>query len=311
MHDSGLPGALIFPLHGCCFGAIVRVAMTSRSRIAVGVLLLGTTALAQPQGQQGNARAQPAQTTPWKPAHLLDGQPDVQGMWSSVLGGTVSLTNPVTGGADFDQRITGKFSKNPSRIIDPSDGKVPYQPWAAALQARQQAEWENPTRPEHIDTQNRCMPSPQRLFMLPSLYQVTQTAAQIVFVWDDYHAYRIVPLDGRPHPGPNVKLWMGDSRGHWEGSTLVIDTTNLNGKPRLSVHGDFFSSNAHVTERLTFTGADAMNYDVTIDDPTVFTRPWTMRVAQRRRPIDEIWEFSCHEGEKNSDILLPAAQEKK
>jgi hypothetical protein len=274
----------------------------------VTVLLLGAPALAQ---EPGNARVQSAQTAPWKPAHLPDGQPDVQGTWSSVLGGTVSLTNPVTGGADFDQRITGKLAKNPSRIIDPPDGQVPYQPWARALQAKQQAEWENPTRPEHIDTQNRCLPSGQRLFTLPSAYQIIQTPGQIVFLWDDYHAYRVIPLDGRPHAGSNVTLWMGDSRGHWEGNTLVVDTTNLNGKPRLSVHGDFFSSNAHLTERLMFTGANAMNYDVTIDDPTAFTRPWTMHSAQRRRPAEEFWEFSCHEGEKNSDILLPDAQEKK
>jgi len=112
-------------------------------------------------------------------------------------------------------------------------------------------------------------------------------------------ANRVIPLDGRPHVGPNVKLWMGDGRGRWEGNTLVVDTTNLNAKFRLSVVGDFFSDKAHVVERLTFIDANTMSYEATIDDPTVFTRPWTLRVATRRGPDEEIWEWACPEGERS------------
>jgi hypothetical protein len=97
---------------------------------------------------------------------------------------------------------------------------------------------------------------------------------------------------------------MGDARGHWEGNTLVIDTTNLNGKPRLSVVGDFLSEHAHLTERLTFVDRDTMTYEATIEDPTVYTRPWTMRVAEKRKPAYELWEFACHEGEKSSEHFL-------
>ena len=127
-----------------------------------------------------------------------------------------------------------------------------------------------------------------------------QPAGSVVFVWDDHHAYRVIPLDGRPHVGPDVKLWMGDGRGRWEGNTLIVDTRNLKAKSRLDVVGDFFTDKTHLVERLTFVDANTMNYEATVDDPTVFTRPWTMRVVQRRLPDDEMWEWACHEGERDA-----------
>jgi hypothetical protein len=138
-----------------------------------------------------------------------------------------------------------------------------------------------------------------RLYYLPT-FHIIQPPGAVLFVWEDYHAYRFIPLDGRPHVGPNVKLWMGDARGHWEGNTLVVDTTNLNAKSRLSVVGDFFSDKAHLVERMTFVDANTLTYEVTIDDPAVFTRPWTMRVAHRRAPDEEVWEMGCHEGERDA-----------
>jgi hypothetical protein len=99
---------------------------------------------------------------------------------------------------------------------------------------------------------------------------------------------------------------MGDARGHWDGNTLVIDTTNVNGKGRLSVVGDFLSDQAHITERLTFVDADTMTYETTIDDPTVFTRPWTMRAVEKRKADYEFWENACHEGERSVEGMLLA-----
>ena len=245
------------------------------------------------------------QDVPWHPARLSDGQPDVQGVWAAVLRGVFSLTNPMTGGDDFAQRLGGPPIRRPSRIIDPADGKVPYQPWAAALQERQSKAWEHATQPWEIDTQSRCLLSiAPRLSMLPTPFRIMQVPGAVLFVWEDYHAYRYVPLDGRPHLTPGVTLWMGDARGHWDGNTLVIETTNLNGKGRLSVVGDFLSEHARVTERLMFTAADAMTYEVTIEDPTVYTRPWTMRAAQKREKDDEFWESACHEGEMSVEGML-------
>jgi hypothetical protein len=244
--------------------------------------------------------AAPEPTAPWTPALTPDGQPDVQGVWSPVGGGTQSLDPAMSSGALFRDRVNGVTSNNPSRVVDPPDGHIPYQPWAKALQQELEAVHENPTRPEHIDTQTRCLgPGVPRLYYFPR-FRILQPAGSVVFVWDQYHTYRVIPLDGRPHVGAHIKLWSGDGRGHWEGNTLVVDTTNLNAKSRLDVVGDFFSDDAHILERFVFIDDAMMHYEATITDPTVFTRPWTMRVVQRRGPDEEFWEWACHEGERDA-----------
>jgi len=212
----------------------------------------------------------------------------------------VSLTNPVSQAQDFEKQNV----RLPSRIIDPPDGLVPYQPWAAARRNQQAIDYAWPTRPEHLDTQHRCLLSGvPRLYTIVPSYKIVQTPGLITFIWSDYHAYRVIPLDGRPHVASNVKLWMGDGRGRWEGNTLVVDTGNVIGA-RLTYTGDFYSDNAHVVERFTFSSADRMVYEATVTDPTVFTRPWTMRAEQRRRPDEEVWESACFEGVVNPDEFL-------
>jgi len=265
--------------------------------LLAALMLLAVPVLAQEQGT-------------WQPSHLADGQPSLEGYWGPALGGGFSLTNPMTGAAEFAARTGGPRLQNPSRIVDPPDGRVPYQPWAAALQNRQASAFDHPSRPEDIDTQSRCLAAGPRLFVNPT-FQIIQSPGAVVFVWDDYHEYRVIPLDARPHIGSDVKLWMGDARGHWDGNTLIVDVTNLNGKSRLSVVGDFFSANAHLVERFTRVSADTMNYEVTVDDPTVFTRPWTIRVVHKRRPAEEMLETACHEGEKSSAQMLVADQDTK
>ena len=258
--------------------------------------------------ERGGAGNRAAVARPWPPERLPDGQPDVQGNWGSVLGGSVSLTNPISGGQDFERRVTGEDIHNPTRIIDPPDGQVPYQPWAAARQKQQAYDYEHPTKPEHIDTQHWCLiPGVPRLYYIIPGFKIVQAPGIVVFVWDEYHAYRVIPLDGHPHVGPNLKLWMGDARGHWEGTTLVVDTTNLNGRMRLTYGGDFFTDKAHLIERLTFVDANTLTYEATIDDPTVFTRPWTLRVAEKRRPDEEMWETACYEGETSVDRILTSS----
>ena len=269
---------------------------------SVAVLSLAFPVSAQ---VRGTAQAETATAAkPWPPTRLPDGQPDVQGFWNAVINGTHSLTNPMAGGAEFNARITGVPVRNPSRIVDPPDGLLPYQPWAAAKQQQQSSDWEHPTRIEHVDTQNRCLLGGVPRPFYNTTFHILQPEGSVVIVWDDYHSYRVIPLDGRPHVGPNLKLWMGDSRGHWEGNTLVVDVTNLNAKSRLSIVGDFFSDKAHIVERLTFVDANSMTYEARIDDPAVFTRPWTLRVAEKRVPEAEMWEFACHEGELSSSMML-------
>jgi hypothetical protein len=260
--------------------------------LGVGVVLL---AAASARGQEGRA---------WPPQRLPDGQPNVQGLWAATPGGSVSLSNPISGGADLQRRITGKEIRLPSRIIDPPDGLVPYQPWAAALQKQLEGVYDNPTKPEHIDVQHRCMISGlPRLYTTVPPHRIIQPQGAVVFLWDEYHAYRYIPLDNRPRPASNVKFWMGDGRGRWEGLTLVIETTNLKGN-RLSFIGDFLSDNARLTERITFVDAETMHYEVTVEDSTVFTRPWTMRVVHKRRAYEEPWESACFEGNRPPDTWL-------
>jgi hypothetical protein len=278
---------------------------TARVMVALGMSLVLVSTAVPVAGQGGGGAAnRPVVSRPWPPARLADGQPDVQGIWAAQQGGSVSLSNPISGGADLQRRITGKDIRVPSRIIDPPDGQVPYQPWAAARQKQQESVYDRPTKPEHIDPQHRCLLSGiPRLYTIVPPLKIVQPPGFVVFIWDEYHAYRVIPLDGRPHIAPNVKLWMGDARGHWEGNTLVVDTTNLKGN-RLSFTGDFLSDNARILERITFVDADTMSYEATVDDPTVFTRSWTMRVVHKRRPDDEMWESACYEGNMPPDTWL-------
>jgi len=269
----------------------------------IGAALFLTTVPVVGQGREGAAKPAAA-SSPWAPQRLADGQPDVQGIWASQNAGSTSLTNPISGEADFERQATGKVPRNPSRIIDPPDGQLPYQPWAAALQKAQEAAYDRPTKPEHIDPQHRCMISGvPRLYTIVPAFTIIQPPGSVVFIWDQYKAYRVIPIDQRPRIAPNVKLWMGESRARWEGNTLVIDTTNVRGA-RLTYMGDFHSENAHIGERVTFVDADTLNYEATVTDPTVFTRPWTMRVVAKRRPNDEVWETACHEGNVNPDRWL-------
>ena len=274
-------------------------------RLLLGAVMAAVALISLPVSlwAQGEAPPPSAPARSWPPAKMADGQPDVQGNWRPVIGGTHTLNPAQSSAADFEARRSGVAAKrNPSRIVDPPDGNIPYQPWAAALQKKLEAEFENPTRPEHIDTQTRCLvPGVPRLYYFPT-FRILQPPGSVVFVWDEYHTFRVVPVDGRPRVGSNVKLWMGDGRGRWEGNTLVVETTNLKAISRLDVVGDFFSDNAQIVERFIFVDANTMNYEATITDPTVFTRPWTIRVAQRRMPDEEFLEFACHEGERDTGV---------
>ena len=130
-----------------------------------------------------------------------------------------------------------------------------------------------------------------------------------MFLAEENYGYRAVPLDGRPHLGRDLTLWMGDSRGHWEGNTLIIDVTNLNGKPRLDMVANFYSERARFVERLTPVGPDLLDYQVTVEDPGVYTKPWKLAARFKRAHGDdyEMFEDACHEGEQSADkMLIPA-----
>ena len=129
-------------------------------------------------------------------------------------------------------------------------------------------------------------------------FRVVQTPGNVVVLYDYAHTYRIIHTDRRSHLGPNIRLFEGDSRGGWEGNTLVVDVTNQKDRTWLDHVGNFYSDAVHIVERFTMIHEDVIHYEATIDDPKIYTRPWTMAMGWRRNtePDYEIWENACWEG---------------
>ena len=143
--------------------------------------------------------------------------------------------------------------------------------------------------------------------MVPSAYnnnyQIFQNRDYVAIYIEMIHDVRIIPLDGRPHIPSDIRQWLGDSRGHWEGNTLVVDTTNFTDK----THFRGSDRNLHVVERFTRTGADIIQYRFAIDDPTAFTKPWTGEIAMRK-VSEPIYEYACHEGNYSLTTMLAGAR---
>jgi hypothetical protein len=215
------------------------------------------------------------------PPRTASGQPDFSGLWRRRAAAHEDIQEHPTNPDD---------SGGPSAIVDPADGIAPLQPWAE----QRRADHEH----EYVHHNAACLLSgvPVTMYMT-GLYQFIQTEDHVVITSEEAHPWRSIPLDGRPHIGADIKLWQGDSRGRWEGNTLVVDTTNLNGIPWLDQVGRFVTSDVHVTERFTMVDANTLHWQATIEDPNVFTRPFTLALAYRRNAVDgmEVWEEACHE----------------
>jgi len=202
-----------------------------------------------------------------------------------------------------------------SLIIDPADGKIPYS--AEGLKrlaaAAEYSRMHPADGPEDLALTDRCLSwgtaGPP---MLPGPYndnyQIFQTPGYVAIVVEMIHDVRIIPLDGRPHLPANVRQWMGDPRGHWEGNTLVVETTNFTGKS----HFRGATQNMRLVERFTRTDANTLTYDFTVKDPATFTKPWSASVPMTKA-AGPIYEYACHEGNYAlPDVLAGArAQEKK
>jgi len=248
----------------------------------------------------------------WTPKRLSDGQPDVQGFYRPAIAGTYSLVRPRRGVGVEDQgvyeKLKGANDLSKSRIIDPPDRQVPYQPWARAKQQALEATVLNWTQPEHIDPQARCAPDGvTRTLFWTQDFEIRQYPGFVVFLDDQNHTSRIIPLDGRPHIPDRIKLWMADSRGHWEGATLVVDVANDNAKHRLSNEGDFSSDKVHIVEKYIFTGPNNFRLEQRYEDPSVYTKPWTLASdfsrAHVKDPNYELWFNECQEGERDVENL--------
>lgn len=255
-----------------------------------------------------HAVSQNTQAKPWTPVYTPDGQPDWQGFWRANPGGD---TYDITGDKPRpDYKLQGNGTPKPSidRVTGTPDGLIPYQPWAAAHRKEIFDNVDNPTKPEYVDTQARCLlEGPGRVF-IHSGFEIIQTPGYIVFLTEQNDEQVVVPLDGSPHIGKDIQLWQGDRRGHWEGNTLVVDITNVKGKSRLDMAGDFYGPSTHFVERYTRIDENTIKYEATVTDPEVYTQPWTLNIRFKRAHLDdpsyELWEDACHEGERSSERLV-------
>ena len=134
-------------------------------------------------------------------------------------------------------------------------------------------------------------------------YQIAQGPGWVVLVNEMAHDARVIPLDGRPHLPSNVRQWMGDARGHWEGNTLVVETTNFTDKTPFRGSSD----KMRLVERFTRTGADTLLYEFTVDDPATFGKPWTAKIPTTRAD-GVMYEFACHEGNYGMEGILAGAR---
>ena len=261
---------------------------------AVAVVIAGTL-MAAPQvdGQTSTPTEKP-----WDPPRTRDGQPDIQGYWSQRS--DITTYSIQAGFADREEhtRIGGQAPQKGRPIIDPGNGLIPYQPWAAQKAALHHAEHKRPSKPEYLDPVSRCFEEGVPRINYQGNMRILQFPNQIVILHEFGHHYRVVYLDGRPHVGDTLKLWMGDSRGRWEGNTLVVDVTNHNDKTWFDIVGSFHSDAMRVTERWTFAGPDRIDYVATIDDSKVFTQPWKLHVQMGRNKPEEQWESAICEGNK-------------
>ena len=236
-------------------------------------------ALAAGQAGKPAPTAKPAQPAQQRPAAQAAKAPDMSGYWLGSF--FVGLQNIETA---------------KGVIVEPPGAKIPYRPEVAAkaLDIRTNRMFDEP--------ELHCFLSgvPHQMYVQFG-FQIIQNPAQVVMAWDYLNAFRIIATDGRPHIPPSIKLFQGDSIGRWEGSTLVVDTTNQNDRTWLDTAGNIHSDAIHVVERFTLATPNTIRYEATIDDPVAYTAPWKVTETFRRiaKPDYEQYEFACIEGNKD------------
>ena len=287
----------------------------------------------------------------WTPPRTPDGQPDLQGMWTNAtitpferpraLADKAFLTeqeaaalehqsverrakadsNPTPGDVGsyndvwFDSGTKVVGSRRTSLVIDPPDGRVPLKPEAEAERDRNLT---NEDSYELMSPWDRCITrGPGRMFPAGynNAYQILQTPGYVVILHEMIHEARIIPVDGRPHVDKSIQLWTGDPRGRWEGSTLVVETTNFTDRGWIAtnaasgrIRGVPHSDALRLVERFARVDADTISYEVTIEDANVYTRPWTVAIPLSRDDSYQMFEYACHEGNRAIEHVLSAAR---
>jgi hypothetical protein len=202
------------------------------------------------------------------------------------------------------EMVEREFDNRTSLIVDPPDGKLPpLTPEGRRRLSDADERFRTKAGPEDLGAANRCItigvPRVGGNFGAGpySYYQILQTPGYVVLLPEMIHDARIIPLDGRPHLPRSIRQWNGDSRGRWEGKTLVVDTTNFSSQSYFMGSAE----NLHLTERFTRVGPETIEHEVTLDDPTTWTKPWTA-VVRLNLSREKIYEAACHEG--NRDVMV-------
>ena len=260
------------------------------------ILLVSATICALVGAVSGPLAAQESPAQRSAPAAVLrrlpDGRPDLQGLWMKSAGGFQGL---FIGSLDGTNLAAGGRGAG--------GGRGPVAPPRYEYTPEAEAERNDRVRRGYEDPEARChLPGVPRALDQPAgLYpvQIIQDEKYVALLHEAMHDVRIIPTDNSPHP-TNYWAWDGDSRGRWEGDTLVVDVSNFNGRTWLDMAGNFVDENEHVVERFTLVDADTILYEATVTDPTVFVKPVQMRFTLKRVPAEQqILEYSCLEGERS------------
>jgi hypothetical protein len=260
---------------------------TALPRFAALALVAATLAYVPSAAGQGRGRGPVVKAGPF--TRLPDGKPNMQGYWE---------TRVFFSAFDLEAHERAEFGipAGPGVIVDPPNGKIPYQPWAL--------EKKKDILAHHLfdDPQAHCWLSgvPRQMYT-PFGFQILQPPGNVVLLYEAFHSYRIISLNGRPHPPGSIRMFEGDSRGHWEGDTLVVDVANQNEKTWFDMAGNFHSDLLHVVEHYTMVDANTIRYEATLDDSKVFTQPWKIAFDLGRNPDTtyEQLEYACVEGEQD------------
>jgi hypothetical protein len=246
-----------------------------KNSIGLVLMLCGASVSALAQGKQT-----------YSPPRLADGKPDLNGIWQ-VQG---------KADADLEGKINGK-----NIIVEPSDGKIPYKPEALAQKKT------NAQNKAAGDPMAKCwMPGVPRLMYIPYPYQIVEAANQpVIPILSQYvHIIRNIQMQGEHLDG--LENWLGDSRGKWEGDTLVVDVTNFNDQTWFDAAGNYHSGDLHVVERFTRTGPATIAYEATMTDPKVLAKPFkiALTLAKNTEKNAQIMEYECYANKEGPSFTV-------
>jgi hypothetical protein len=230
-------------------------------------------------------------------------------VWANITGTRSGFTSIDGETGDYSSvwTVDRDWENRTSLITDPADGRLP--PMTPEGMKRRDATLAAMRRaaagPEDRALQERCITygSPSLVAGYQSAYEIIQTPDTVALTLEMIHDTRVIPLDQRPHLAPAVRQWLGDSRGHWEGDTLVVETANY--KPRSFMSRS--SEQLHVVERFSQTGPNTLKYEMTINDPGTWTRPWSLMIPLSRAD-HPMYEYGCHEGNYGMTGILAGAR---